>query len=115
MSKHGQNFNETRSYGEGFEDGRRYERMNEHRASLIDPDMVYHKPRTDWHKTPVTVVCMIAAAFLVYAVMSAVDVTNLLDSGCLTTMQPTQEPNGGNYNSEEQRATTDPIYYPPIR
>ncbi len=80
MSKHGQDYNETRSYGEGFEDGRRYERMNKHRASLIDPDMVHHKPRTDWHGTLVAAACVIAGAFFVYAVMSVVDVTNLLDN-----------------------------------
>ncbi len=73
MSKHGQDYNETRSYGEGFEDGRRYERMESHRrASLLDPDEVYIKPNTTWHSTLVAGVLLVAGGFLIYAIMSVV-------------------------------------------
>ncbi len=62
MSKHGQEYNEHRTYKEGFDDGRKY-------TNLMN-EIEMHKPRTDWHSTLVAVVIIVAVGFLIYAVVT---------------------------------------------
>lgn len=83
MSKHGQDYNETRSYGDGFQDGRRYERMESHRrASLLDPGEVYHGSRTSSviYYTLAIVSAVVAALMIADAIWGPEAVTNFIAS-----------------------------------
>jgi len=48
--------------------------------TALNEEIEEHRPDTSWHSTLVAVVIMVVAGFLIYAVASVVDVTNLLDN-----------------------------------